>query len=220
MEKTNIVVINHGLIVFEGLRAMLSRDESIGLIRAVNDESNLIEELQEFHPDVVITEIQSPDSGAIGVTRLVKETIPEATVIVLTTSESDAHVIDAIEAGAQGYLLLRETTLESLQNAIRCTDEDATSVKASLLQSALAAMRANGRTLNGEGLPADLTLRELEVLKLIAEGWTNREIAQRLSLSIDTIKATVQGIVGKLNARGRTHAAVIGVQAGLIEPNS
>lgn len=221
MEKTNILVINHGPIALEGLRAMLGKDKSIGLVEAVNDEANLAEVLKECHPDVVITEIQSSCWDGAEIIKLIKETLPEATVIVLTASESEPQVIDAIEAGAQGYLLLRETTLESLQNAIHYTDDDATSIKASLLQNALAAMRTNDRDpLNGQGWPVDLTSRELRVLKLIAEGWTNKEIAQRLSLSIDTVKGAVQGIVGKLNARGRTHAAVMGVQAGLIEPNS
>jgi two-component system response regulator DegU len=184
---------------------MLSRDESIGLAEAANDEGNLAEVLKELHPDVVITDIQSAYLDAMGIIKLIKETIPEATVIVLTASENDSHVIDAVEAGAQGYLLLRETTMESLQNAIRCTDEDAMSIKASLLQSGLAALRTDRRVpLHGRGWPVDLTSKELQVLKLIAEGGTNEEIAQKLSLSIDTVKGTVQGIVGKLNARGRT----------------
>lgn len=78
---------------------MLSTDKSIGSIRAVNDEGNLPEELKEFHPDVVITEIHSPDSDPMEVTKLVKETLPETAVIVLTTSENNSHVVDAIEAG-------------------------------------------------------------------------------------------------------------------------
>lgn len=219
MDKANILIINYGPVIQEGLRAMFGGEESIGSVDVVSDEDDLLEALTSLRPDAVFTEMRMAHLDALGVLKLVQEAVPHAAVIVLTASENDAQVIDAIEAGAQGYLLLREATLGSLLDAIHCTRNDSASLKTSLLQTAMASLSARARSsLPGVSLPVDLTAREVQVLNLVAEGRTNHEIGQRLSLSVDTVKGNVRSIVHKLNARGRTHAVAIATHAGLLRP--
>ncbi len=158
-----------------------------------------------------------PRLDGIQAIRRIKETRPETVVIVLTVHDSGAYIIDAVYAGAGGFLL-KDTSRELVMSTIRIAAEGGTLIKDSLLQKALVSVvdGVDGRGGNGAtGLP-DLTSREMEILNLVAVGRTNKEISGAIGVTEDTTKKHVQSIIAKLLAADRTHAAIIAARAGLL----
>jgi DNA-binding NarL/FixJ family response regulator len=217
VEPVKVLIVGYGPVLQEGLRSLLSRSAFVSAVEVLPDPESLEEMVAAFIPDVVITEIRMESVSGVEVARRVRGACPGALVLVLTAQASNLYVLDAIEAGALGYLLLRDATLQSILDSIRIGREGGMTIKADLLKGAFTSLVQSARaTLGEERMPLDLTSRELHVLKLMAEGETNKGIAHRLSMNLETVKKAVQGIIAKLNARSRTHAAVIAVRAGLV----
>ena len=222
MSKTNVKVlmVDFHPVTRMGLRAILGSDESIQIVGEVSDRFQAIQLLRELAGqqaciDVVLTEITNPDG--VMVTRLIKEEFPETAVLVLAERDNDNHIIDAIYAGAGGYLFLKETSSEVLIQSIHRVLEGGTQMTTSLLFGAVSRMLENGRKTLAERTAdaANLTAREINVLRLMGNGDSNKMIAESLGISLDTVKRHISNIIAKLNARSRTHAAIIAAQAGM-----
>ena len=151
-------------------------------------------------------------------TRIIKDEFPDITVLVLTENLNDSYVIDAIHAGAGGYIFLKDMSPEVLLQSIHRVVEGGTQMTTILLRAAVENLLQNGRKTLAERTAeaAHLTEREIDVLRLLGNGDSNKIIGTTLGITLDTTKKHVRNIIDKLQAHSRTHAAIIAAQAGIV----
>ncbi|MDO8750659.1 MAG: response regulator transcription factor [Dehalococcoidia bacterium] len=218
-----VLLIGFNPVVREGLQAILSKDESIRVMGHCEDGHAALLQMKRASAqgqpiDVVLTETRNSHVDGVQATRLIKEEFPAVAVLVLTEFDNDSNVIDAIHAGAGGYIFLKDMVPEALLQSVRRVVEGGTQMKTELLRKAVDALIQNGRKTLAERTAeaAHLTPREVDVLRLMGNGETNKAIATSLAISTDTVKKHAQAIISKLGARSRTHAAIIAAQAGIV----
>ncbi|MBI2854545.1 MAG: response regulator transcription factor [Chloroflexi bacterium] len=184
--------------------------EAVLHIKRVHDRGRTV--------NVVLTESRSSKVDGVQATRLIKERFPEVAVLVLTDNLNDSYVIDAIHAGAAGYIFLKDMTPELLVQSIRRAVEGGTQMSASVLRAAVENLIQNGRKTLAERTAeaAHLTAREVDVLRLMGNGDSNKIIAATLGITLDTAKKHVRNVIDKMQARSRTHAAIIAAQSGIV----
>lgn len=222
-EMLGVLLIGFSPVVREGLQAMLSKDESVGVVGdALNGHEALvyIKRLRDRGRSVklVLTETRSVNMDGVQATRLIKENFPEVAVIVLTENLNDTYVIDAIQAGAGGYIFLKDMTPETLIQSIHRVAEGGTQMTTELLHTAVENLILNGRKTLAERTTeaAHLTPREVDVLRLMGNGDSNKIISTKLCITLDTTKKHVRNVIDKMQARSRTHASIIAAQAGIV----
>ena len=222
-EKLGVLMIDFSPVVREGLQAILAKDERIEFLGDAADGSEALLHIKRLSDrgkpvQVVLTETKNGKVDGVQATRLVKDAFPEVAVLVLTESVNDSYVIDAIHAGAAGYIFLKDMTPEELLHSIHRVAEGGTQMKATLLHTAVENLIQNGRKTLAERTAdaAHLTAREVDVLRLLGNGDSNKEISTSLSITMDTAKKHVRNVIDKLQARTRTHAAIIAAQAGIV----
>jgi len=220
MKRIRVLIVGYHPIVREGLRSVLSTDPTMKIVDEACDGKEAVAKVAEKKPDIVLMDIRMPNLDGIEATRRIKEKYPSTSVIVLTMYDDHTYVIDALQAGVSGYLL-KDTSRELLLYTIRTVSRGATLIKTNLLSEAISSLiqpkkaHLQVEVTKDDGL-TELTPREREVLKLLAAGQTNKEIAKNLSIAEDTVKKHVQNIIAKLDAGSRTAAAVKATQAGMI----
>jgi len=221
MDKTKVLLVDDHPVVREGLRTMLGTVSDIEVVAEASDGCEAIEKAKELQPNVVLMDLRMPNLDGLEATRRIKRQLPATSVIVLTMYDNDAYIVDAVRAGAGGYLL-KDASKDLLVHTIRAVSSGATLIRTNLLYEAMSPL---GASKNGsrksevstiEGLEV-LTPREQEVLKLVAEGRTNKDVGKELSITEDTVKKHMQNIIAKLNASGRTDAALKATRAGIIK---
>lgn len=199
-------------VVRAGLKAML-KVVGIAVVGEAKSGREAVELSRDLRPDVVLMDVSMPDMDGLDATRGVKEVSPESAVIVVTGVESSEYLRRAIEAGAVGYLV-KGVEREVLVQAVRLVHQGGSLIDPSMLVELAQATNRERGTDDLTGLGA-LSPRELDVLRYIVEGKSNKEIAQAMSYSAGTVKNLVQGIIEKLGVSDRTQAAVYAVRAGL-----
>jgi DNA-binding NarL/FixJ family response regulator len=205
--------------VREGLAAILSTDDEIEVVGLARNGEEALALAATDRPDVVLMDLNMPVMNGIQATQRLGLRHPAVRVLVLTTYADDAWVMDAIRAGAAGYLL-KDTRRDDLVAAVKGTAEGK-----SFLDPAVAGTLMRQMTAEPAARPIDtgqvepLTERELEVLRLLAQGYSNPEIAQRVHLAAGTVRNYVSTILQKLGVGDRTQAAVVALQRGLINPS-
>jgi DNA-binding NarL/FixJ family response regulator len=221
MEQIKVLIVDDHPVVREGFRAMLSTDQNIEVVGEASDGLEAVVSVAEKEPDVVLMDIRMPNLDGIEATRRIKAEHPSTAVVVLTIYDNDGYVVEAVRAGASGYLL-KDTSRELLIHTIRAVNSGATLIKTSLLYEAITVLLSSNAKQGKPGSLStnqleELTDREQEILKLVADGTTNKEIGKHLGLAEDTIKKHVQSIIAKLGASDRTHAAMKAARSGLIQ---
>ncbi len=168
--------------------------------------------------DVVLAETRGKELDGAQATRLIKEEFLGVSVLVLTELDNDSNVIDAIQAGAGGYIFLKDMVPATLLESIHRVVDGGTQMKTELLRRAVEALIENGRKTLAERTAeaAHLTPREIDVLRLMGNGEPNKAISEELDITLDTTKKHVQSLIRKLGARSRTHAALIAAQVGIV----
>ncbi len=205
MSKTRIMLVDDHDVVREGLRALLGRRDGFSVVAEAGTVAQSIAEAERAQPDVIIMDVRLPDGSGIEACREIRQTRPDTKVIILTSYADEEAVFASILAGASGYLL-KQTRGTQLSDAI-----DAVARGESLLDPAVTAKvmervrNANER--KKDDPLANLTEQEHKILLLIAEGKTNKEIAEEVFLSDKTVKNYVSNILSKLNLRRRSEAA-------------
>jgi DNA-binding NarL/FixJ family response regulator len=221
MEKIRVLIVDDHPVVREGLHTILSTDRSIEVVGKSCDGAEAVTMVAEKEPDVVLMDIRMPNMDGVQAIRRIKDQSPSTAIIVLTMYDNDAYVVDAVQAGASGYLL-KDASRELLLHTIRVVSSGATLIKTSLLSGAISSLVQSQKTRqetmagSAEGME-QLTPREREVLKLAAVGYSNKDIAKELSITQDTVKKHMQSILGKLHASSRIHAAIQATRAGIIK---
>jgi len=217
-----VLMIGFSPVVQEGLQAILTKDERIEVIGDAPDGHEALLHIKRASDqgrtvNVVLTETRGAKVDGVQVTRLIKDQFPEIAVLVLTENPNNSYVIDAIHAGAGGYIFLKDMSPEVLTQSIHRVVEGSAQMTTILLRTAVENLIQNGRKTLAERTAeaAHLTEREVAVLGLMGNGDSNKIIAAALGITLDNTKKHVRNIIDKLQARSRTHAAIIAAQSGI-----
>jgi len=202
-------------VVREGLRSILGTAPGIDVVALAENGARAVELFERHKPDVVLMDLNMPVMNGIQATRRLREKYPDARILALTTYDADEWVFDVIRAGAAGYLL-KDTPRAELIRAIEGTANGLTFVDPNVAGKLFARVSARGNA-SGTALAADLSVRERDIVKLLARGMSNADIAHRLYLSEGTVRNYVSSIFVKLGVADRTQAAIVALQHGLGE---
>jgi NarL family two-component system response regulator LiaR len=209
-EAVRLLLVDDHAVVREGLRAFLRLVPGIEVVGEAADGVDAVRVAAEVRPDVVLLDLLMPGGDGVAALRALREAVPEARVLVLTSFTDDAQIFAAMEAGAAGYLL-KDIEPEALAAAVR---EVAAGNPVLHPRVATRLMRRSAAPVAGL---AELTARERDVLRLIVEGLANKEIAGRLGIGEKTVKTHVSRVLDKLHAADRTQAAVMAIRTGMVE---
>jgi DNA-binding NarL/FixJ family response regulator len=213
-----VLLADDDLLVRSGLRALLDAEEDLTVVGEAADGRQAVDRARELQPDVVVMDVRMPRLDGVGATREIVSWPRRPRVLVLTTFDLDEIVDDALDAGADGFLLKRATP-EQLVDGIRTVFAgDALVAPAVTRRLLLAHARRRPADRERLQLAAHLTEREADILRALAEGLSNAEIAARLWLSQETVKTHVSSILGKLGVRDRTQAVVWAYRTGFVGP--
>jgi two-component system response regulator NreC len=195
-----LIADDHG-VLRAGLRALLSAESELEVVDEASNGNEALAKAKEFQPDVVLLDISMPGSSGIEVTRDLKEILPETRVLILTLHEDEGLLQEAIQAGASGFIIKRAVESE-LIDAIRAVWRGDLYVHPAMTRALLKEMTA-APTVTKEAPVEALTPREIEVLRLIAQGYTNRQMAGMLSISVRTVESHRSNLMGKLDLHSR-----------------
>jgi DNA-binding NarL/FixJ family response regulator len=213
-----ILLVDDHEIVRLGLRALLSRYPHFEVIAEASDAQGAIEQTMRLEPDVVVMDIRLPGKNGIEATREIIEMRPDTKVIMLTSHADDDMLFDAISAGASGYVL-KQIGSDDLVRALETVGRGESMLDPAITQKVFQRVRETARRAEGEYF-ATLTEQELNILSLITEGLTNREIAERIFLSEKTVRNYVSSILSKLDLSTRAEAAAYAVHHHIHEHTS
>jgi DNA-binding NarL/FixJ family response regulator len=218
-------------LVREGIRAVLEGEPDLLVVGEAANGRQAVELCKELRPDLVLMDVRMPEMDGLAATRAIKEDLPQTSVVMVTMHESPDYLLEAIKAGAAGYIL-KDAAGERLVEAVRRTLEGDAPLNEGLAMQLLQRLsseneeerasevlaEARKERRAAEPMPRGITPREAEVLRLLAQGRTNPQIAHDLAVSRGTVKIHVQNIISKLGVSDRTQAAVRAIELGLLEP--
>ena len=203
--RIRVLSVDDHELLREGIAALVSSQPDMQLVAEAGNGREAIEQFRQHHPDVTLMDLQMPEMNGIDAMLTLRAEFPDARIIVLTTYTGDVQVLRALKAGARAYLLkglLRKELLETIRAVHAGQKRVPPAVAAELAEHVI---------------DDSLTSREIDVLRLIAAGNANKEVAAQLSITEETVKGHVKNILAKLGANDRTHAVTIGLKRGIIE---
>ncbi|MGW3122690.1 response regulator [Streptomyces sp. NPDC001107] len=207
-QAIRILIADDQRVVREGLAMMLGLLHDVDVVGVASDGAEAVALAEDLCPDVVLMDLRMPRCDGVEATRLLRERRPETKVVILTTYSDDRSVIDALRAGARGYLT-KDTGGAEIREALKRVLDDHAAIDPAVqrhLIDAIVGAPAPQRPFSRPGLPDALTPREAEVLTLIAAGLSNTEIAEHLVISEVTVKSHINRLFAKINARDRAQA--------------
>jgi DNA-binding NarL/FixJ family response regulator len=204
-----IMIVDDHAVVRQGLKMFLSLDSELEIIGEASDGREALNMARELRPDVILMDLLMPVMDGIEAITAIKSEMPDIELIALTSVLEDASVIGAIRAGAVGYLL-KNTRADELIQAIKAAADGQVQLSPQAAARLIREVRAPES-------PEALTERETEVLRLLAAGYSNKEIAYQLTIGEKTVKTHVSSILSKLNVASRTQAALYAVRIGLVD---
>lgn len=200
-----VLIADDHAVVLEGLSAIIGRQNDLEVVAQASDGRGAVELWQEHRPDVTLLDLRMPILDGVGAIRELRRRDAGVRIIVLTTYDTDENIYQALKAGAQAYLL-KDTRSETLLDCIRRVHAGETCISANVAVKLAERMTSES-----------LSVREKEVLVLLAQGKSNKEIGAQLFISETTVKSHVKNVFAKLNVLSRTEAIVTATQRGLIE---
>ena len=211
-QTISVLIVDDHTIVRKGIRALLAEIAGLEVVGEAADGQEAIVQAARLNPDVILMDLGMPRMDGIEATRLIKTRQPESRILVMTSFATDDKVLPAIKAGAQGYLL-KESAPDDLVQAIQQIYRGESSLHPVIARKVLQEI-AHPPDL--DPTPDPLTEREVTVLRLVAQGWGNREIAERLHISDPTVRTHVSNIMSKLYLANRVQAALYALREGLV----
>ena len=211
-----VLVAEDHAVVREGLCSLLTARYGVQVVGEAANGLEAVEKAQSLQPDVILMDLAMPRMTGLEAILKIRESDPDARILVLTSSSEEAKVSAAVRAGAMGFLL-KDSSVEDLAHAIKSVHRGNLSLPQGLAQTLMAGLLG---TAADEALTEELTKRELDVLKCVAQGMSNAEIAEALSVSVPTVHSHVHNLLGKLNLTSRTQAALYAIEIGLVTPQS
>jgi DNA-binding NarL/FixJ family response regulator len=219
-EPIRTMIVDDHALFRRGLEMVLEGEPDIDLVGQASDGAEAVEKAAESLPDVVLMDIRMPRSNGIEACRAVKEAAPSAKIVILTISDEEEDLFEAIRAGASGYLL-KDIPLDEVADTVRAVHGGQSLINPSMagkLLTEFAALARRDDEERAQEVPAPrLTEREMQVLKLVARGMNNRDIAKELFISENTVKNHVRNILEKLQIHSRMEAVMVAVREKLIE---
>ena len=213
-DSVTVVIVDDHFVVREGVRALFETQPDISIMGEAASGEEAVRLCADYAPDVVLMDLLMPGLNGVEATRQIKQVSPRSQVIVLTSYHEDEHILPAIRAGALSYLL-KEAGPDELLAAVQKAAWGETTIHSRVAAKMMRALQ--GAEAKEESLVDDLSKRELEVLRLIAEGLSNAAIGEALFISEKTVKSHVGNILSKLHLADRTQAAVYAWRRGLVE---
>ncbi len=214
-----ILLVDDDALIRAGLRLLLETQDDFCVVGEAGDGEIALQQVAALQPDVVLMDIQMPRMDGLEATERISSSEHAARILVLTTFEQDDFVFRALRAGASGFVLKRVPP-EDLVVAIRTVAAGDALLSPSVTRRLISAFASQPPPVPATGVVSQLTERELEVLRLVARGLSNAEIAERLTLSALTIKTHVGHLLAKLRLRDRTQAVVFAYESGLVAPGA
>ena len=212
-KAARVLIVDDQTLFRNGLTSLLSEDERVDVVGQAVDGADAVKQAVKLKPDVVLMDIKMPNVDGIEATRQIMEAVPGTRVLILTTFETDSQVIQALKAGASGYVLKDSSAAGIVSSIVAVMSGER--VMASAVANRVLEM------LTGATTPKEfydgLTNREIEILKLLANGMANKQIAYRLKISEKTVRNHVSNMYEKLNIYDRSQAVLYAVRKGLVE---
>jgi two-component system NarL family response regulator len=219
-DPIRVLIVDDHALFRRGLEMVLAEESDIELVGEASDGAEAVEKAGEALPDVVLMDIRMPKSSGIEACRAMKEVAPSAKIVMLTISDEEGDLFEAIRAGASGYLL-KDIPYDEVADVVRAVHGGQSlinpSMAAKLLTEFAALAKRDGEERVQQVPAPKLTDREMEVLRLVARGMNNRDIAKELFISENTVKNHVRNILEKLQIHSRMEAVMIAVREKLIE---
>jgi NarL family two-component system response regulator LiaR len=211
-QAIRVLIVDDHTIVRKGIRALLAEIEGIEVVGEADNGQEAIAQADTLHPDVILMDLAMPKMDGIEATRQIKASQPESRILVMTSFAADDKVFPAIKAGALGYLL-KESAPEDLVQAIRQIHRGESSLHPTIARKVLQEIT---HPPDHPPTPNPLTEREAEVLRLVAQGLSNQDIAKKLNISDPTVRTHVSNIMSKLHLATRIQAALYALREGLV----
>jgi DNA-binding NarL/FixJ family response regulator len=225
---TRILLVDDQTLIRQGIRMLLMTEPGMEVVGESSNGKEALAAVEKLRPEVVLMDIRMPEMDGVTATREITTRFPEVGVIILTTFDDEAYIFEGLRAGARGYLL-KDISSEEMAEAVRAVAKGGALIQPSITRKVLSEFTRLSHTpsppgsTNPESKPAadkdleePLTEREKEVLRCIADGLSNREIAERLVITEGTVKNHVSNLIAKLNVRDRTQALLKAQDLGLI----
>jgi DNA-binding NarL/FixJ family response regulator len=217
-EKLKVLIVDDHALFRRGLQMVLRQETDIDVVGEAADGNEAVDRAQETMPDVILMDVRMPHRSGIEATHHIKDLLPHVKILMLTISDEEADLYEAIKAGASGYLL-KEIPIDEVAEAIRSVSAGQSRLSPSMaakLLSEFAAMSKRAEEVRQFPAPR-LTDREMEVLRLVAQGLNNRDIGTKLFISENTVKNHIRNILEKLHLHSRMEAVVYAVREKLLE---
>jgi len=220
-DPIRVLVVDDHVLFRRGLQTVLAIEEGIEVVSEAADGVEAVHQAEQTLPDVIVLDIGMPKRGGIDACRIIKQRVPSVLILMLTNSDDDADLFEAIRAGANGYLL--KTVTEDIGTGIRGVVNGESQLSPAMATKLLAEFKqisqAPSAPLFTPGLEARprLTAREIDILQRVAQGRLNREIAARLGISEHTVRSHIRNILDKLQMHSRMEAAMYAVRQRLID---
>jgi DNA-binding NarL/FixJ family response regulator len=213
-KRVKVLIADDQTLFREGIKDLLENEKSVEVIGEAADGNEVVRLAKKLRPDVILMDIKLPHLDGVSATRLIRKELPNTNVLILSSYEDEAHVMESIQAGANGYLSKMLPAAE-LVNALKAFANDGVMIPQQVMGKLLQGLRQMS---SSEGSPVSLTKTEIRVLVLLGSGMSNKEIAAKMDCSVKTIKNHLNAIFQKLEVSNRTEAVVKGIEMGLISP--
>ena len=216
MSPIRVLLADDHVLVREGTRELLEHEEDIRVVAEASDGQQAVQLASELQPDVVIIDAAMPGINGVDATRRIRALSPGTAVLLLSAYDNDAYVFASLEAGAAGYLLKSSQAKELIQ-AVRIVHSGGSALHPAIARRLVDRLVGSPPAGSDKGerprpLPEEPSDREKEVLRLVARGWTNRDIARQLSIGLRTVQAHLSNVFSKTGTRSRTEAVVLALQ--------
>ena len=211
-QTIRVLIVDDHTIVRKGIRALLAEIAGLEVVGEAGNGQEAVAQAETLHPDVILMDLAMPKMDGIEATRQIKASQPESRILVMTSFAADDKVFPAIKAGALGYLL-KESTPEDLVQAIRQIHRGESSLHPTIARKVLQEITQSS---DYPPTPNPLTEREAEILRLVAQGLSNQDIARKLNISDPTVRTHVSNIMSKLHLATRIQAALYALREGLV----
>ncbi|MDO9204289.1 response regulator transcription factor [Methylotenera sp.] len=220
MKPIRVLIVDDHTLFRSGIKLLLERQAGFEVVGEASDGLEGVKRAKQLKPDVVLLDLHMPGTGGLAAVPLLREEVPQTEVIMLTVSEDADDLLEALRAGARGYLLKNIET-DFLLDSIRRAAAGESVISTHMAGKLADAMRNPQNSLaKAESSLGKLTPREREIIVMLASGASNKEVARTLDLAESTVKIHVQGILRKLNLSSRVQAAVYAVEHGLVDSSS
>jgi len=210
-----VCLVEDQTIVRQGLRSLLGLNPDITIVAEASDGEEAVEAIERETPDVVLLDLRMPRLDGLGVLQRLRERGTSRPTLILTTFDDDTMLFEAVRAGAKGWLL-KDVSLERLTDAIRTVAAGGTCIEPVITERIMRALERSNVSFESADLPEPLTDREKTILRLLAGGYSNREISQLLAINEGTVKNHISSVLSKLGVRDRTRAVLKAIDHGFI----